>query len=180
MKKQKMSTTFAPKKFNKTIHPNRYFIWAICLLFIAGLALISFIYVTSSQENSSSVFSALAKRKIFINQQQKYTATYPASWQLEKDQSGNTIFENPADSTEAISVSVWSLDVEGIIRHSINIKSERDFTEKDGRQIALIKAISAKDGSLIDAGIVKNSSTLYYISGQSAYFESFVLNLKPF
>src|SRR5579864_8082624 len=126
-----MADSTARKKFKKVIHPNRHFIWAISVLVISGLALSAFIYITSSQEDFSSVFPFLLQRKTFISASQHYAVSYPKNWQLEKDQSGNVIFENPDNANESISVALTSPDMEGVIRSAIQVQSERDFTTAD-------------------------------------------------
>jgi hypothetical protein len=165
------------KKLKKVIHPNRYFIWTLVLVVLIGVSLVAFINWSSLNIQNESFFSELQTKKIYTNNKEGYVVRYPAGWQIELDQSGNTIFENPNDPKESLTVTTAALSMEGVIRHSINIKSERNIA-KDNMKIALIKAGSEKDNSDLDVAIIKTSSKLYYISGHSSWLESFARNFK--
>ncbi|GAC1412223.1 MAG: hypothetical protein NVSMB66_0680 [Candidatus Doudnabacteria bacterium] len=127
--------------------------------------------------NSESIFSELKTKRAYFDSKNGYIARYPNSWQIEKDQNGNAVFENPNNPQESLTVFVASLDSEKIIRHSISIKSERDIA-KNNLKIALIKADSSKDGAPLDVAIIRSSAKLFYISGHSQTLEVFARNFK--
>jgi hypothetical protein len=165
------------KKLKKVIHPNRYFIWTLVLVVLIGASLIAFINWSVINMENQSFFSDLKTKKVYTSKLGSYSVKYPAGWQIELDQSGNTIFENPSDPAESLTVTTAALSMEGVIRHSIDIKSERNIA-KDNMKIAIIKAGSAKDGSDLDVAIIKTATKLYYISGHSARLENFARNFK--
>src|SRR6266481_7439779 len=94
------------KFHHRVIHPNRNLLWAFSVVLVVGLALSSYIYVTGLQEDFGAIFSPILHRKIFVSQVQHYSARYPENWQLEKDSKENSIFENPVDTQESISVAL--------------------------------------------------------------------------
>lgn len=137
----------------------------------------AFINLSSLRLNNESVFAELKSKKIYTDAKEGYTVRYPHSWQIERDSRGDVIFENPDDMQESLTVAAASLDTEGIIRHSISIKSEKDIA-KDNLQIALIKAGSAKDGPDLDVALIKTDKKFFYISGHSKIIETFARNFK--
>ncbi len=162
--------------FKKVIHPNRWFIWAVVLILISGFSLLAFIKWSSLHIDSDSAFAELRPKKIYTDAS-GYTVRYPNSWIIEKDSSGNTVFENPDNNSESLTITVTTLGTESIIRHSLAITYEKDIA-KDNLQIALIKAKDSNDGSSIDAAIITSEKKLYYISGHSSMLESFARNFK--
>jgi hypothetical protein len=165
------------KKLKHVIHPNRYFIWTIILMaIIVGLLQVA-IYSTILSFNNLSVFAELKTKRTYVDVKSGFSVRYPRDWQIEKDGSGNVVFENPANLQESLSVTSATLDTEGIIRHSISVKTEKDIA-KENLKIALIKAGSTKDGSDIDIAIIKTSKKLFYISGHSNLLETFARNFK--
>ncbi|MDB4940001.1 MAG: hypothetical protein JWO40_426 [Candidatus Doudnabacteria bacterium] len=165
------------KNLKKIVHPNRYFIWTIFLISIVAAGLISFIIISGINLDNQNVFSELKTKKIYIDNQAGYSVRYPNNWQIERDQNGNTVFENPQSTQENLTVTSAGLDLENVIRHSIKITTEKDIA-KDNLKIAIIKAASAKDGSDLDIAIIKNQDKLFYISGYSPTIEVFARNFK--
>lgn len=166
------------QKLTQILHPNRYFIWTIIFLVVFGPALIAYIHITTIELSNQSVFSDHNSKRTYTDRQMGFTVKYPGNWILERDSGGNVIFENPENTEEAIIVASASLDMEGIIRHSIEVEQETDV-EHDGYEVSIIKATSIKDGTNLDVALVKTSKKLFYISGHSPSFVSFVNNFKP-
>lgn len=164
-------------RYKRVLHPNRYFIYAIVLLLVSTGLLLSFIYISTLRFNTDSEFSSLKTKKIYTDKQSGYTVRYPNSWQIERDQSGNVVFENPDNEQESLTVTPASLEMEGVIRHSINIRSEKDLA-KDDTKIALIKAGTANNDQDLDVAIIKNDQKLFYVSGHSSALEIFARNFK--
>lgn len=166
------------KHLKRVIHPNRYFIWALIYIILTGIGLVVFIYVSSVNLQSDSAFSDIKSKRTYIDKKLGFSVKYPGAWVLDHDPSGNIVFENPKDNSETITVTVGSLDLERVIRHSVDVRQETDF-QMPGYHVAIIKAGSAKDGSLFDLAIITTDEKLYYISGHSLEFIGFVNNFKP-
>jgi len=167
------------KKFNRVLHPNRHFVWAIVLLVLSAAALTAYLYIAGLSEDAGAVYPSMISRKLYVDHSQGYLAYYPQAWVLEKEASGDIIFENPSDSTESITVSLADLKFEKVIRASVDSKSEFDYQRQD-YQVSIITPADSKDnGSELDVALVKTPTKLFYISGHSQHFTSFVHNFKP-
>lgn len=171
MRKQK-------RKFNRMLHPNRHFIWALVLLVLSGAVLAAYIYIAAVQTDSEAIFPNLVSRKVFIDNAAKYAVKYPASWQLEKDQQGNIVFEDPALATENITIAQADPKFEKIIRASLRIRNEYDYAAK-GYDYNVITAVNNNQGLDINVALVKGAGKMYYISGHSRNFMIFVRNFRP-
>lgn len=166
------------KKFNKILHPNRHFIWALVLLTLSGAVLSAYIYVSAAQEDSDAIFPSLVSRRVFVDQQAGYAVKYPQTWQLEKDQRGNTVFDDPARPSDSITVAQTELKFEPVIRSTLNVSNEFDYV-RSGVQYSVISSSSKDQTPDIDVAFVKSGGKMFYISGRSKNFEAFVRNFKP-
>jgi|GEM_PF-3474100 len=167
------------RKFNRVLHPNRHFIWAIVLIVLSGTALCAYILISSYKDDYGSVSAPLTQRHVFVDQGDGYSAFYPQDWQLEKDRAGSIIFENPSDPGENITVAVTFLKYEKVIRNSLNILNESDFS-RGNTQYAVITTGTKGGVADIDVALVKTATRLYYISGHSDFFREFVGGFKSF
>ncbi len=165
------------KKLKRVLHPNRYFIWTLIIALTGGILLTAFIYLNILDIADQSIFSELKTRKVYIDKKDGYSLRYPNNWQIDRDQAGNVIFENPEKLEESLSVTAAELSMESIIRKSLNIRSQKDFAKND-LKISLIKAGNEQDQESLDVAIIKNETKLFYISGHSPFIESFVRNFK--
>lgn len=178
MIKSKSGSRNKSMEFNKVLHPNRYFIWAVFVILFIFAALISYIYISTLQMDNESVFSQTISRRNYTNSALGFAVKYPNSWTLENTVTGGIVFENPADIEENITVVSGSLGLETQIRKALVQRHEIDY-QKPGYSVAIIKADSGKNSSNFDAAIIKTPRKLFYISGRSAYFQGFVNNFKP-
>ena len=163
------------QNFKKILHPNRYFIWALFALVFSGVALLAYISISGYYFDRDFVFAELKTNKLFLDQQFDYSARYPHSWQLERDEVGNIIFENPANLSESLVVVPLNLKDETAVRKALKIIKENNIARAD-IQIAIIKANI--DSEPYDVALIKDSSHFFYIYGHSAYLERFAKNFN--
>ncbi len=163
------------QNFKKILHPNRYFIWALFALVFSGAALLAYISISGYYFDRDFVFAELKTNKLFLDQQFDYSARYPHSWQLERDEVGNIIFENPANLSESLVVVPLNLKDETAVRKALKIIKENNIARAD-IQIAIIKANI--DSEPYDVALIKDSSHFFYIHGHSAYLERFAKNFN--
>lgn len=165
-------------KLKKVIHPNRYFIWALFLILISGSALTAYIIWSSYGFDREFVFNDITARRVFTDRQLGYSARYPGNWVLERDHSGNMIFEDPNNAAESITVYPGDAGLESAIRKTLNIKSERDVA-KGNMLIDTIQAAGPKgSGQIFNVAFITSGSKFFYISGYSSLFDQFINNFK--
>ncbi len=162
------------------IFKNRYFAWFFAVAIIAGIALIFYIAISNQNLDAQFVFPSLKREKIYVDKQDGFLQRYPANWQLERDNSGATTFENPSDSSESISIESATANTQKEIKSAFNIVKETDFT-RSGDSYSIFLGQEPHSADYINAAVVKSASGKYfYLSGHSAEFNSFVLNFNPF
>lgn len=164
------------KNLKRVIHPNRNLIWAVAIALIATFALVSYIAVTTEQQSAQIVFVELPTTQTFRDSQNGFTARYPNHWEIERDTTGKMItFENPADTTESIVVSPSALSQESTIRRALVITDEHTI-QKGSDTVYRFSATSGKDKTPMQVALVKSPTKLYYIHGNSRWFNTFVSN----
>ncbi len=165
-------------KLKKVIHPNRYFIWALAAIVIVALALLAYILRSSISFDQSFVFSEIYSKRVYTDAKNNFSLRYPGSWQLERDSSGNVIFENPGNLRENVTVSAISADNEKLVRSAFKIISERHIARAN-LKIDLIIAKILKDGAgQTNLAFIRGPDREFYLFGDSPLFESFVNNFR--
>ncbi len=164
----------------RVIHPNRHFIYAIIFSLAAALLLLSYIVITSIRfdTNNNVLITSAPTRPVYTDSVLGYSVHYPAGWLLEKDDSGNTVFENPHVITESITVTSSSADNAKLIKHGLTIKQETTYTI-NGFEIDRMIASTAKgNGGDMDVAILIQGKKLFYVSGHSGMFDGFINSIK--
>ena len=159
----------------KTVHPNRYFIWALFLILIAGSALAGYIIISSYSFDRNFIFSDITSRKVFTDLQKGYSARYPGNWVLERDQNGNMVFDNPRNIAESITVYSGEQGSAAALRKSLKITAERNIA-RDNLKIDLISALSGKNQ--LNVALISSNTKFFYLEGYSPTFEEFVNNFR--
>lgn len=162
------------KLLKKIIHPNRYLIWAVAAVVISGAALASYIYISSYSFERQFVFEQATAKRTYSDRADGFLFRYPAAWVLEKDNSGNIIFENPSDSSESITLAVRAISDEQQIRSSFKVISEEDSARPNGVRMAMISARPNAGGAVFKVALVKVNGKLFYFYGQSSLFEQII------
>ncbi len=161
----------------RVIHPNRYFIWALVIVIFGGIFLTLHIMTQAYNIQSQSAFPELSSGKVYVNQKEGYSLKYPNGWQIDPSSSaGTTVFIDPTDVTESVTVVATDLNSESIIRRSLKITEETKPFTKDGMTIVVMEG--TRDGEAMEAAIIKTSRRLYYISGNADAFSTFVSSFK--
>ncbi len=169
-----------PQKKNKVLFKNRYLGWFLALAAIAGIGLVFYILISSQNQGSEFIFPSLKKEKTFIDYKDKFYQRYPADWQLEQDNSGAIVFENPQNPSESVSIEPASYRAEQEVRASLKISNETDFA-RGGNSYATFIGTAPKSGLKENIAFIKTSQGRYfYVSGNSKDFNSFVLNFNAF
>ncbi len=137
----------------------------------------AYISISGYYFDRSFVFAELKTNKLFLDKQFNYSARYPHGWQLERDEAGNIVFENPDNLAENLVVVPMRLKDETAVRKSLKISKENNIARGD-IQIAVIKARINTDPDLYDVALIKNNSQLFYIYGHSSYLERFTKNFN--
>lgn len=162
------------KRLKKVIHPNRYLFWAVAAVVILGAALAAYIYITNYSFERQFVFEQVSAKRTYSDASNGFSFRYPAKWVLEKDNSGNVIFENPSDASESITLSVRAISDEQQIRSTFKVISEEDSARPNGVRMAIISARPTGGGAAFKAALVKVNGKLFYFYGQSSLFEQII------
>ncbi|MHB8871779.1 MAG: hypothetical protein ACYC5G_04965 [Candidatus Doudnabacteria bacterium] len=164
-------------QLKKVLHPNRYFIWAIFALVFSGAALLSYIYISGYYFDRDFVFAELKTNKLFLDNQFNYSARYPHNWQLERDEVGNIVFENPDNLSESLVVVPLKAKDETAVRKALRIVKENN-TARGDIKIAIIKGSIDKDPEIYDIALITDGKGLFYIYGHSSWISRFVRNFN--
>lgn len=167
---------------NPQLHHNRWFIWAIVAIVLAGAGLTAYILISAENNSSAQVYTQLVQRPEYTNTALGFKVDYPQGWTIDNSEPGIVSFDNPQNSSEQLSVSSGDAASEVQLRKSVSIANEQDYTN-DGLKIAAItaKPLKSKSGGLLmEIGIVHfPDGTVFYVTGQSAFFLSLVNTLRP-
>ncbi len=162
------------KRLKKVIHPNRYFIWAVVLIILAGSALAAYIYISNYSFDREFIFNQTIVKRTYSDAANGFLFRYPAAWVLERDNSGDMVFENPENSAESITLAVRTISEEQQIRSTFRVISEEDSARPDGSRFAIISARPLSGGAVFKVAIIKVNGKLFYFYGQSAQFEQII------
>ena len=168
------------KHLKRVIHPNRNLIWAVAIALIATFALVSYIAITDEQQNSQYVFVEVPSMQTLIDSRNGFTVRFPNHWDIERDEAGSatgqpTIFNNPSNLAESITVSPLALSQEASLRKALIFTSEQK-TKKGTTQISWFTATTAKDKTPMRVALIKTPTKFFYIHGNSSWFDNFVSN----
>lgn len=166
----------------RTIHPNRYFLWAIAIFLIVILGLLWFV-ISAFQEIDglhSDFTIGLPKRKTYVSADLGFLIRYPGHWQVELDrQNNNSVsFQNPRNFYENINVTVTSdPKLEKVIRFSLTSFSERSFFI-GGLKGQWLKVGNQNDPATNNVILVHRADRLYLIVGSAREFENIIRSFK--
>ena len=176
-----------PEKIYKQKPKNNYWnlvIFLIVVLIIAAGAY--YFWVTSEKESEVN-----EEVTVVINQNNNLN-TNQVSFEIYKDTDYNFQLEYPADQEieeistgegenkiftvsfgDSASISVTSTSMEGIVKNSISIDSEKEITI-GGLKAARLEGGSLKDGSDVVMVLLNKDGKLYILQGYGQEFEQIV------
>lgn len=165
----------------RTVHPNRWFFWAVACLIIVGLSLILYIQVTGEEferQTQDATFGPAAWHT-FRSRELGLSVRYPPGWQIEIDRFDARTFylENPGNYDENISFAVTDPTLEKVIRQSLDYESEKDIVI-DGMAGVWLGSKVPKDQATRNVVLVIRNRQLYYFAGQAKHFERIVESVR--
>ncbi|MBI3952578.1 MAG: hypothetical protein HY336_01315 [Candidatus Doudnabacteria bacterium] len=132
-----------------TLHPNRWFIWAIAISVVMALALVSYIKVSSQNfDNSISVPNASNNWRQYANSQYGFTLNLPPSWSDKIVKGTAAAFGSKANPEESMVITVKDASrekaaeasLEGFTETKITVDGAdaREFTSETGEKYVFV------------------------------------------
>jgi len=168
----------------KSIHANRWFIWAIMIIFVVGLTLLYGIQdaiMGFEDQAIRYVYQPVRQWKNFMSVRLGISIDYPPTWQIETSvlEPDMVTLENPANFDDNITVSKIKPEFEKIIRDSIKSKN---FEEKpvsvDGIAGAWLENKNSKDAATENIIFFKVGKYEYYLAGSAKQFAKIIASIK--
>ena len=179
---------------NKIMHQpkSKTSLWNLVIFLFVILALVAggyYFWVTSEKkleeetEMSEGMVNVSQNINLNINQvsletynnnDYNFQVQYPADWKIDETLVGegdSEIFS--VGIGESSSLSVMSDSMEGIVRNSISINSEKEIT-LNGLKATRLEGGDLKDGSETSMVLVKKEGRLYVLKGYGQEFEQVV------
>lgn len=116
--------------------------------------------------------------KTYKNSDYNFQIQYPVSWEIKETSTGegeDKIFS--ISLGDSASLSIMSDSMEGIVKNSISINSEKEM-KINGLESTKLEGGSAKDGSLVNIILIKKEGKLYTLRGYGQEFEQMVDSFK--
>lgn len=155
------------------IHPNRWFIWAIAISVIAGMALVGYIKVTSQAFEDDVTYTPHAANnwKQYTQTEQNFSVNVPPNW-LVKEAGGVVLLTPKADSSEFISITPKPGSKEAAARASLD-----GFTQNQlivgGLPASMFYSGQENDRYVL----VKNNDKLFVVKSNSKQMERILTTL---
>lgn len=135
----------------------------------------------AANANQAAANTAVASDEEYKNTDLQFIVRHPAGWTVETSRSGSgteeIFFVGLVGKAERLNISVLSETMEGLVRNSLTIDSEKSLTI-DGVPATKLIGKSLKDGSPYSVVLVKRAGRLYSISGTGSAFEQIQDNFQ--
>jgi len=179
----KSTTTQRSRKrgLTKTLHPNRWFIWAIAVMVIVLGSLFAYITISSLNDSSEQSSGLLQSRQmpVYTSVTLGVSMQYPTGWVIDNSSSTAITFDNPQNNSESITVSKSTAASIAKLEKSSNVISKSNYIN-NGLQLTVltIKAVG-HNSSPIKVGIVQSAKSAFVVTGGSDQFTAILNSVHP-
>ncbi len=129
---------------------------------------------TISNQNSGTV------SQNYNNSEYGFSLTYSAGWKRAssvtgsgKDKIYSLVLSDPANPTSTVTISVMDDSLEGQVKNSISVTSEKNITV-NGLSAQKLTGGSAKDGSPVTIVLLNKGASLFSLRGNGQDYENIV------